>query len=60
MARSFKKNKIKIITGSMVSSAKNIDGTAVVEYEAKGKTESIEGDVRLVAVGVIGDRKSDV
>jgi len=55
VARSFKKQKIKIITGAMVSSAKNIDGKAVVEYEAKGKTESIEGDVCLVAVGVIGN-----
>jgi len=55
VARSFKKQKIKIITGAMVSSAKNVDGTAVVEYEAKGKKQSIEGDVCLVAVGVIGN-----
>jgi len=53
--RSFKKQKIKIITGAMVSSAKNIKGKAVVEYEAKGKKESIEGDVCLVAVGVLGN-----
>ncbi|MDQ6969727.1 MAG: dihydrolipoyl dehydrogenase [Mariprofundus sp.] len=55
VARSFKKQKIKIITGAMVSSAKNIDGKAVVEYEARGKKTSIEGDVCLVAVGVIGN-----
>jgi len=55
VARSFKKQKINIITAAMVSSAKNIDGKAVVEYEAKGKKTSIEGDVCLVAVGVIGN-----
>ncbi len=55
VARSFKKQKIKIITGAMVSSAKNIDGKAVVEYEAKGKQASVEGDVCLVAVGIIGN-----
>jgi len=55
VGRSFKKQKIKIITGAMVSSAKNIDGTAVVEYEVKGKQKTIEGDVCLVAVGVIGN-----
>ncbi len=58
VARSFKKQKIKIITGAMVSSAKNVDGKAVVEYEAKGKQTSIEGDVCLVAVGVIGNTEN--
>lgn len=53
--RSFKKQKIRIITGAMVSSAKNIDGRAVVEYESKGNQLSVEGDVCLVAVGVIGN-----
>ncbi|MDQ6991564.1 MAG: dihydrolipoyl dehydrogenase [Mariprofundaceae bacterium] len=53
--RSFKKNGIKIITGAMVSSAKNIDGKAVVAYTVKDKEQSIEGDVCLVAVGVIGN-----
>jgi len=53
--RSFKKNGIKIITNAMVSSAKNIKGRAVVEYESKGKQETIEGDICLVAVGVIGN-----
>ncbi|MFQ5519655.1 MAG: FAD-dependent oxidoreductase, partial [Mariprofundus sp.] len=53
--RSFKKKKIKIVKSAMVSSAKNIDGKAVVEYEVKGKTNSIEGDVCLVAVGVLGN-----
>ncbi len=55
VARAFKKQKINIITGAMVSSAKNVDGKAVVEYEAKGEPQSIEGDVCLVAVGVIGN-----
>jgi len=55
VARSFKKNKIKIITNAMVSSAKNVDGKAVVEYTVKDKAQSIEGDVCLVAVGVVGN-----
>ncbi|MDT8375111.1 MAG: dihydrolipoyl dehydrogenase [Mariprofundaceae bacterium] len=53
--RSFKKQKIKIITGAMVSSARNVKGKAVVEYEAKGKKETVEGNVCLVAVGVLGN-----
>ena len=53
--RSFKKQKIKVVTGAMVSSAKNVDGKAVVEYESKGKSLTIEGDVCLVAVGVLGN-----
>ncbi len=55
VARSFQKQKIKIITGAMVSLAKNVDGRAVVAYEAKGKQQQIEGDICLVAVGVIGN-----
>jgi len=58
VARSFKKQKIRIITGAMVSSAKNVDGKAVVEYEAKGKQASVEGDVCLVAVGIIGNTEN--
>ncbi len=53
--RSFRKNGIKVVTGAMVSSAKTVKGKAVVEFEAKGKKETIEGDVALVAVGVIGN-----
>ncbi|MDX8405904.1 MAG: dihydrolipoyl dehydrogenase [Mariprofundus sp.] len=53
--RSFKKQGIKIVTGAMVSKAANVDGKAVVEYEAKGKQQSIEGDICLVAVGVLGN-----
>ncbi len=53
--RSFKKNGIKVITGAMVSSARNVKGRAVVDYEVKGKKETVEGDVALVAVGVIGN-----
>ncbi len=55
VARAFKKQKINIITGAMVSSARNVDGAAVVEYQRNGKQECIEGDVCLVAVGVIGN-----
>ncbi len=55
VARSFKKNKINIITGAMVSSAKNVDGKAVVTYSVKDKEQTIEGDVCLVAVGVVGN-----
>ncbi len=55
VARSFKKNKINIVTNAMVSSAKNIDGKAVVTYSVKDKEQTIEGDVCLVAVGVIGN-----
>ncbi|MDX8390157.1 MAG: dihydrolipoyl dehydrogenase [Mariprofundaceae bacterium] len=55
VARSFKKNGIKVVTGAMVSSAKNIEGVATVEYETKGKSHHIEGDICLVAVGVIGN-----
>ncbi len=53
--RSFKKRGIKIVTGAMVSSAKAIKGKAVISYEARGKEESIEGDLCLVAVGVLGN-----
>jgi len=53
--RSFKKNGIKVVTGAMVSSAKTVKGKAIVSYEARGKEESIEGDLCLVAVGVLGN-----
>ncbi|MDQ6953478.1 MAG: dihydrolipoyl dehydrogenase [Mariprofundaceae bacterium] len=58
VARSFKKNGIKIITGAMVSSAKNVDGKAMVEYKVKDKEQMMEGDICLVAVGVIGNTDS--
>ncbi len=58
VARSFKKNNINIITSAMVSSAKNVDGKAVVEYTVKDKAQTIEGDVCLVAVGVVGNTDS--
>ncbi len=58
VARSFKKNKINIVTNAMVSSAKNIDGKAVVTYSVKDKEQTIEGDVCLVAVGVVGNTDS--
>jgi dihydrolipoamide dehydrogenase len=53
--RSFKKNGIKVVTGAMVKSARKVRSKGVVEYEAKGKLEKIEGDCVLVAVGVIGN-----
>jgi len=53
--RSFKKKGIQIVTGAMVKSAKKVKTKGVVEYESKGKTETIEGDQVLVAVGVIGN-----
>ena len=58
VARSFKKNKINIVTNAMVSSAKNVDGKAVVTYSVKDKEHTIEGDVCLVAVGVVGNTDS--
>jgi len=56
--RSFKKNGIKVVTGAMVKSAKKVRTKGVVEYEAKGKLEKIEGDCVLVAVGVIGNTEN--
>jgi len=53
--RSFRKQGIRVVTGAMVSSARNVKGKAVVEYEANGKKETIKGDAALVAVGVIGN-----
>jgi dihydrolipoyl dehydrogenase len=53
--RSFKKNGIKVVTGAMVKSAKKVRTKGVVEYESKGKTEKVEGDCVLVAVGVVGN-----
>jgi len=56
--RSFKKNGIKIVTGAMVKSARKVKTKGVVEYELKGKTETIEGDCVLVAVGVLGNTEN--
>ena len=58
VAKSFKKQGIDIITGAMVKSARNVDGRGLVEYERKGKTETIEGEQVLVAVGVIGNTEN--
>ncbi|MDX8404332.1 MAG: dihydrolipoyl dehydrogenase [Mariprofundaceae bacterium] len=58
VGRSFKKQGIKVVTSAMVSSAKNVKGKAVVEYEAKGKSQTIQGDTCLVAVGVLGNTDS--
>ncbi|MBF0282039.1 MAG: dihydrolipoyl dehydrogenase [Zetaproteobacteria bacterium] len=56
--RSFKKQGIQVITGAMVSSAKNINGVGTVEYSSKGKAQTIEGDMVLVAVGVVGNTEN--
>jgi dihydrolipoamide dehydrogenase len=53
--RSFKKSGIKVVTGAMVKSAKKVRTKGVVEYESKGKSEKIDGDCVLVAVGVVGN-----
>jgi dihydrolipoamide dehydrogenase len=55
VARSFKKQKIKTVTSAMVTSAKQLDGRAVVEYTVKGESKQITGDICLVAVGVVGN-----
>jgi len=55
VARSFKKQGIKMITGAMVSSARNEEGQGVVCYSQGDKEERIESDRVLVAVGVIGN-----
>lgn len=53
--RSFKKNGIKMVTNAMVSSAKAVKNKAVVSYEIKGEETSVDGDMCLVAVGVLGN-----
>jgi len=53
--RSFKKNGIKIVTNAMVSKAATVKNKAIVSYEVKGKETSIDGDLCLVAVGVLGN-----
>jgi len=58
VARSFKKQKIKAITSAMVTSAKQVDARAVVEYTVKGESQQITGDICLVAVGVVGNTDS--
>ncbi len=55
VARSFKKQGIKIITSAMVSSARQQDGRAVVEYRRGDKMESMTADRCLVAVGVVAN-----
>ncbi len=52
VARSFKKQGIRLLTSAMVRSARQQDGRAVVEFQRNGKDERIEADRCLVAVGV--------
>lgn len=58
VTRNFKKQKINLITGAKVTSAKNSSGKAVVEYDTKGEKRVVEGDICLVAVGVTGNTDS--
>ncbi len=51
LGRSFKKKKLKALTGAMVKSVKVENGKATVTYERKGKTDEIEADKVLVAIG---------
>jgi len=53
--RGFKKQGIKTIVGARVTSARNVEGRAVVEYELKGQSQQLTGDCCLVAVGVVGN-----
>ncbi|MDQ6950498.1 MAG: dihydrolipoyl dehydrogenase [Mariprofundales bacterium] len=55
VARSFAKQGIKVVTGAMVSSARNEGGRGVVVYNKGDKEIRIEGDRVLVAVGVVGN-----
>jgi len=55
LARNFKKAGIKIYTGTKVSSIKSLKTKVKVQLEQKGKEETLEGDIALVAVGVTGN-----
>jgi len=55
VARSFKKQGIKVVTGAMVSSAQAEDGRGVVCYSKNDKEVRIESERVLVAVGVLGN-----
>jgi len=55
VARSFKKQGIKVVTGAMVSAAHAENGRGVVLYRKGEQEERIESDRVLVAVGVVGN-----
>ena len=56
LARQFKKAGIKALTEARVQSAKTVgDGVEVVVQKKDGSTETIQADVALNAVGVVGN-----
>ncbi|MBC8323151.1 MAG: dihydrolipoyl dehydrogenase [Candidatus Marinimicrobia bacterium] len=55
LARNFKKAKMKIYTGAKVSKIDALKTKVNVHLERKGKKETIEGDIALVAIGVTGN-----
>ena len=55
LTRNFKKAGIKIYTEAKVSKIKSLKTRVKVLLEQKGKEETLEGDIALVAVGVTGN-----
>jgi len=55
LARNFNKAGIKIYTGAKVSTIKSQKTKVKVLLERKGKEETLEGNIALVAVGVTGN-----
>lgn len=53
--RNFKKAGIKIYTNAKVSKITALKSKVKVQLERKGKEETLEGDIALVAVGVTGN-----
>jgi dihydrolipoamide dehydrogenase len=54
-AKAFKKRGIKLITGASVKSLKPGASTVTATVEAGGKTEIIEADRAILAVGIVGN-----
>ena len=55
LARNFKKSGIKIYTNAEVSKIDALKTKVKVHLKRKGKKETIEGDIALVAIGVTGN-----
>ena len=55
LARSFKKSGIKIYTDEKVSKISALKSKVKVHLECKGKKDTLEGNIALVAVGVTGN-----
>ena len=55
LANNFKKSGIKIYTDEKVSKISALKSTVKVHLERKGKKETLEGNIALVAVGVTGN-----